>query len=601
MTVLALALPSSAIAADRYADPDVPVGGGDPDQCLESNPCNVVDAYEGGGIGDVVHLLPGVHRTEESLDRTGVSVIGAGAATTRLEPVGNFGFSGLLLIRAAAVSDVTIDATVPGGTARRALQGSSGVTVQRVVASAAREGCVLLSGTHVVADSICEGSLIGLHVSTSVAIDATLRNVTAIGGEQGLAAAQNGASETTSVEAVNVVAVGGVADVATQTGPNAEGAAVNVDLDFSNFSTTGTVDGPGSESVTAPGASENQTAEPLFVDAGVGDYRQATGSPTIDAGDDGASPSGALDVFGGPRVFGGRIDIGAHEFPDSDGDGVANPDDNCPGARNSGQGDIDGDGEGDACDGDIDGDGTPNGSDAFPADPGEDRDSDGDGIGDNADPTPNGESTDPGGGHGGSDGGSGGDGGDSGGGDGGGGSTDGGGSGGAGSDETGGGGGSGGEGDGAAPRCKGRTATIVGTGRAERIVGTAGDDVIVALGGSDRIRAGGGDDLVCAGGGHDDVRAGAGDDRVLGQGGADVLRGQAGNDVLLGGGGRDKLLGQGGNDRLLGQGGRGDVLVGGGGADRLGGGPGKRDICRGSAGRDRLAGGKRSGCEHARR
>ena len=43
--------------------------------------------------------------------------------------------------------------------------------------------------------------------------------------------------------------------------------------------------------------------------------------------------------------------------PDTDGDGVRDPRDNCPDSSNPGQQDIDGDSRGDACDADADGDG----------------------------------------------------------------------------------------------------------------------------------------------------------------------------------------------------------------------------------------------------
>ena len=54
---------------------------------------------------------------------------------------------------------------------------------------------------------------------------------------------------------------------------------------------------------------------------------------------------------------------------DADGDGVADASDNCPNAANAPQADLDGDGQGDACDADIDGDGRPNDTDYAPDDP----------------------------------------------------------------------------------------------------------------------------------------------------------------------------------------------------------------------------------------
>src|SRR5262249_55412407 len=58
----------------------------------------------------------------------------------------------------------------------------------------------------------------------------------------------------------------------------------------------------------------NQTAPPAFVDRAAGDFREAAGSPTIDAG--ASDPlDGELDFAGNPRVLGPAPDIGAYEFP----------------------------------------------------------------------------------------------------------------------------------------------------------------------------------------------------------------------------------------------------------------------------------------------
>ncbi len=75
----------------------------------------------------------------------------------------------------------------------------------------------------------------------------------------------------------------------------------------------------------------------------------------------------------------------ANTTPDSDGDGVADNDDNCPVVANSDQRDLDADQQGDVCDDDRDGDGVANADDAFADDSSESVDTDGDGVGNNAD------------------------------------------------------------------------------------------------------------------------------------------------------------------------------------------------------------------------
>lgn len=70
--------------------------------------------------------------------------------------------------------------------------------------------------------------------------------------------------------------------------------------------------------------------------------------------------------------------------------------------------------------------------------------------------------------------------------------------------------------------CRGRPATIVGTGGKDRIRGTGKADVIVALGGNDVVKGRGGRDVICGGGGKDKLLGGAGRDVLVGGPGKDV-------------------------------------------------------------------------------
>jgi hypothetical protein len=91
----------------------------------------------------------------------------------------------------------------------------------------------------------------------------------------------------------------------------------------------------------------------------------------------------------GPRMWipFAELEVPVCGRPDADGDGVRDPDDNCPTVSNADQLDQDADGVGNACDPDQDGDGFDDGEDncALIANANQ-VDTDGDGIGDACDP-----------------------------------------------------------------------------------------------------------------------------------------------------------------------------------------------------------------------
>ncbi len=99
------------------------------------------------------------------------------------------------------------------------------------------------------------------------------------------------------------------------------------------------------------------------------------------------------------------------------------------------------------------------------------------------------------------------------------------------------------------PKCKGKNATILGSGANETINGTAGPDVIIALAGNDTIYGNGGNDTICGGDGADYVSGGSGIDLVDGGAGNDDIYGGPSADDLDGGADSDSLRGDGGADR----------------------------------------------------
>ncbi len=120
---------------------------------------------------------------------------------------------------------------------------------------------------------------------------------------------------------------------------------------------------------------------------------------SIDAGPDDMDDDGVLDRVdncpGAPNPGQENMDgdkKGDACDPDKDGDFLVDVEDNCPDVSNSAQSDIDGDGLGDPCDSDSDGDGFANDEDNCPLSAnGSQADFDDDGYGDSCDPDDDGD------------------------------------------------------------------------------------------------------------------------------------------------------------------------------------------------------------------
>ena len=150
---------------------------------------------------------------------------------------------------------------------------------------------------------------------------ATIRNSTAVApgaGSRGIEVKTLEGQPAVVGEVSNTIAFGGFADLLST------GQTSTLAVEHSNFD--GSVSSEGGVIIDA---GNNQAAPPLFVNAAAGDFAEAVGSPTIDAGailTEYITPT--LDLPGNPRIVNGAIDIGAFEFvppPSPPGPVVAPP------------------------------------------------------------------------------------------------------------------------------------------------------------------------------------------------------------------------------------------------------------------------------------
>jgi hypothetical protein len=300
-----LALAPSAQAATRYA---APAGTGS--ACAATAPCAVAEAVSGAAGGDEVVLAGGDYDVAATLK-----------ATVSLTIQGVAGQPRPRLIGATSLTTDTLHLSA-GGTARHLEiqgRGSSGAALR--LRGAVGEDLVLLSTSETGAAAILKASPGGTLLRDTLAVCRACGD-----GALAFKDDQNQDHGTATAAAVTAVSAGSSAAVHSTV---QDGTVTLVDVTASgdDADVTGLADSPVRVSYSAfrraasRGLSDGDgnVGPATFVDAAGGDYHQAAGSVTLDAGV--ADPrAGAVDLDGAPRVAGSAPDIGAYE-----GVGVAAP------------------------------------------------------------------------------------------------------------------------------------------------------------------------------------------------------------------------------------------------------------------------------------
>jgi hypothetical protein len=287
--VATASIASTASAAQRYASPTGQLGG-----CTATNPCGVTQAIVGAKAGDEVILAPGKYPLAQNLFAPGqITIHGVtGQPRPRLVFSGPGQF-GLDVMPATTLRHLEVhqEQTAVGAVA---IAVDSATLDQVVVKGAANGPTVQMRGDSTMRDSVVIASAPGLSAISAQSGASTMRNVTAIAtgtGGPAISAWAAAVAGTVTVDATNVIAYAWITmRHSSWMGEYVSGSKAKV------------VD-----------AGDNQHSAPAFVDAATGDFRQAAGSPTIDAGLSDAINNGPFDLDGDPRSI-GATDIGADEF-----------------------------------------------------------------------------------------------------------------------------------------------------------------------------------------------------------------------------------------------------------------------------------------------
>jgi hypothetical protein len=305
VAIAGLAAASAAQAAQRYA---APAGAGE--ACTQQAPCGLKTAIVKAKASDEVIVTGGTYPIAESILAPEVEGLDIHGDFSEPMPTVTTSVAGKFLIVSGSASLRYLEIVDTASVNALPLVCVGSVDRVRVIASGASAVAAEIGNACTARDSVfrADGAKSFAVFNTGRNATALMVNVTAIAtGAESIGVSsryQDTEPGTIELDLKNVIARGEATDLRA-TG-NANGSTAIV-ASNSNFATT-KVDT--AAAITA--GAGNQTALPLFVNAAHGDFREAAGSPTIDAGV--ADQLGPLDLAGNARVLGSAPDIGAYEF-----------------------------------------------------------------------------------------------------------------------------------------------------------------------------------------------------------------------------------------------------------------------------------------------
>lgn len=324
--ILVITVPSASAAA-RFASP---TGSGT--ACTQAQPCEIVIAVNDAMSNDEITIEPGTYGSPAPLTTTlddggNTLTIHGEAGQPRPVIITQAGYGIELQGANSSVSHLDLENTA--GQYGIYVGGLYNATIDHVVSHVSAANAVACYPSGTVTDSVCWSSgPSGIAATLLVLLSgsATLRNDTLIASGSGGSAVTANAIDGRSMmlNLTNTIARGAGADISASTDSNPKSSAI-VTADHSNYADVQISNGSGGSTtnVTPAGSATNQTAAPLFVNAAAGDFHEAAGSPTIDAGEN-SPEDGSTDLDGNPRQLPGHLtcgapepavtDIGAYEF-----------------------------------------------------------------------------------------------------------------------------------------------------------------------------------------------------------------------------------------------------------------------------------------------